>query len=53
MIGLAGPMKLVERVHAASAEACEEIVESLLGGAHLNYVLQQSFVQEEREIMWK
>ena len=35
-VGISDPKKLEDQVHATSAEACDALVQSLFGGAHLN-----------------
>ena len=40
------PSKSEERGHATSVEACEVLVESLLGGSNLNYVGHWSCIRK-------
>ena len=41
-IGIPDPRKSAERGHATSVEVCNAHVESILGGADVNYIRHQS-----------
>ena len=53
VIGTPEPSKSAEWGHATSAEVCEALVKSILGGANLKYVGHWYCIREARARMMK